>query len=237
VETVLEEEKEEEKRERELMRYVQYWSLMLSGRVPDRTTQVASCCWTSGSSQAGRALSVISYVYCNMSADGTCVCSETEVRNLASIKWGFHGNQSERVVPSWSVSLCYGNQMQSVLQCTRLPKTGTSRLLPLSSYLLHSADFPDLLKLLVCIFSEVLISERRARAVTSKSGHMERLSVETAGRDGSCHILLFPLDFQRVYHCSYCVSGHPSTSFYLKHTTFLRLDSVSVFRWNLRSWR
>jgi hypothetical protein len=37
---------------------------------------------------------------------------------------------------------------------------------------------------------------------------------------------------------SFCVSGHsPSSCFYLKqNTTFRRLDSVSVFRWNLLSW-
>jgi hypothetical protein len=36
---------------------------------------------------------------------------------------------------------------------------------------------------------------------------------------------------------NYCVSGHyPSACFYLKHTTLRRVDSVSVFKWNLLSW-
>jgi hypothetical protein len=36
---------------------------------------------------------------------------------------------------------------------------------------------------------------------------------------------------------NHCVSGHyPSFHFYLKHTMFRILVSVSVFRWNLLSW-
>jgi hypothetical protein len=40
------------------------------------------------------------------------------------------------------------------------------------------------------------------------------------------------------FQYSYCVCGHwPFSSFYLKqYTTFRRLDSVSVFRWNLLIW-
>jgi hypothetical protein len=36
---------------------------------------------------------------------------------------------------------------------------------------------------------------------------------------------------------NHCVSRHyPPSCFYLKHTAFRILDSVSVFRWNLLSW-
>jgi hypothetical protein len=40
-----------------------------------------------------------------------------------------------------------------------------------------------------------------------------------------------------VYYYNYCVSGHYTSScFYSKHITFRKLDSLSVFRWNLLSW-
>jgi hypothetical protein len=40
-----------------------------------------------------------------------------------------------------------------------------------------------------------------------------------------------------VYQYSYCVSGYyPRSCFYLKYTMFWRLESASVFRWDLLSW-
>jgi hypothetical protein len=46
---------------------------------------------------------------------------------------------------------------------------------------------------------------------------------------------LYPLT--NIIIVQLCVSGHhPSSCFYLKHTTFRRLDSVSIFGWNLLTW-
>jgi hypothetical protein len=56
-----------------------------------------------------------------------------------------------------------------------------------------------------------------------------------AGRSSGFFCLSKAFSFFQKYN--YCVSGHYlSSCFYLKHTKFRRLGSVSIFMWNLLCW-
>lgn len=57
--------------------------------------------------------------------------------------------------------------------------------------------FQELLKFMMCIFSQIMLSVCLSRAVMWKSGPMKELSVEIGARGGHCQI--FPLKLDRLY--------------------------------------
>jgi hypothetical protein len=70
--------------------------------------------------------------------------------------------------------------------------------------------------------------------------HLHHISTHTYGYIYLCYEADMKSGFLFFYlfiAYSYCLSGQYLLScFYLKHTTFRRLNSVSIFRWNLLSW-
>jgi hypothetical protein len=96
--------------------------------------------------------------------------------------------------------------------------------------------------LLTLVHCSWISSTLKMGAIRSSETSVNKMPIRRhIPEDGILHTMYYFVQLlsilQHTKNTIIVISGHyPSSCNYLKHTTFRRLDSVSVFRWNLLSW-